>query len=314
MAEEKKPEKKDVAPAPVHDPFVEIVSMLVVLFIGLYVLNALFSFIGSQKILSRGWSGFTPQGIMLAHTRPISSLANPLNSRVASTRETSVYSDPGDKKSIGTQSFGTRGKIIKGPIEINGVRYWYVDYDTGPDGWVKESDIAYVESEPTVFERVLLGLFSALTVIRIIAFIISFIFILWLIYLVRGIIKIRTNERKLLYPEVMVESPGIINPQWERVLAHVESQNDSDWRLGVLEADIMLDDLLDKLGLPGETMGDKLKAVEKSDFRTIDNAWEAHKVRNQIAHEGAEFGLTQREARRVIELYRTIFEEFEIIS
>ncbi|MDQ5948907.1 MAG: hypothetical protein QG589_32 [Patescibacteria group bacterium] len=175
MAEEKKPEKKDVAPAPVQDPFVEIVSMLVVLFIGLYVLNALFSFIASQKILSRGWGGLTPQGIMLAHTRPISSLANPLNTRVVSTHKTSVYSDPGDKKSIGTQPFGARGKIIKGPIEINGIKYWYVDYDTGPDGWVQESDIAYVESEPTVFERVLLGFFSALTVIRIIAFIIAYI-------------------------------------------------------------------------------------------------------------------------------------------
>jgi len=36
-------------------------------------------------------------------------------------------------------------------------------------------------------------------------------------------------------------------------------------------------------------MGDKLKAVEKSDFNSIELAWEAHKARNMIAHEGSDF-------------------------
>jgi hypothetical protein len=75
----------------------------------------------------------------------------------------------------------------------------------------------------------------------------------------------------------------------------------------------MLDDLLGSLRLPGETMGEKLKAVEKSDFNTIDFAWEAHKARNMIAHEGPEFLLNQRETRRIISLYESVFREFEII-
>jgi hypothetical protein len=109
------------------------------------------------------------------------------------------------------------------------------------------------------------------------------------------------------------ELSGTNNPQWEKILSHIESINESDWRLAILEADIMLDTLLDNMGLPGETMADKLKAVEKSDFTTIDSAWEAHKVRNQIAHEGGTFVLNQDEAKRVIELYRSVFDEFRII-
>ena len=75
----------------------------------------------------------------------------------------------------------------------------------------------------------------------------------------------------------------------------------------------MLDEMLDSVGYRGETMGDKLKSVEKSDFLTLDLAWEAHKIRNAIAHEGAEFTIDQREARRVISLYERVFQEFEFI-
>ena len=62
----------------------------------------------------------------------------------------------------------------------------------------------------------------------------------------------------------------------------------------------------------GETIGEQLKGIEQSDFRTLAHAWEAHKVRNKLVHEG-DFMITKREARRVIDLYRKVFEEFHYI-
>lgn len=103
------------------------------------------------------------------------------------------------------------------------------------------------------------------------------------------------------------------NKKWERVLVHMASNNPSDWKLAILEADIMLEELLDASGYKGETMSDKLKSVEKSDFETIEAAWEAHKIRNTIAHEGSDFTLTRQEADRVINLFRIVFEEFHYI-
>lgn len=103
------------------------------------------------------------------------------------------------------------------------------------------------------------------------------------------------------------------NKKWDRVLVHMASNNPSDWKLAILEADIMLEELLDASGYKGETMSDKLKSVEKSDFETIEAAWEAHKTRNTIAHEGSDFTLTRQEADRVINLFRIVFEEFHYI-
>ena len=107
------------------------------------------------------------------------------------------------------------------------------------------------------------------------------------------------------------ESPS--QKRWERVLSHVNSERESDWRLAVLEADVLLDEMVSNMGYHGDSLGEKLKGVEKSDFTTLDQAWEAHAVRNRIAHEGAAFTLTEREAKRIVKLYEDVFKEFQYI-
>lgn len=103
------------------------------------------------------------------------------------------------------------------------------------------------------------------------------------------------------------------NERWERVLKHAYSDNPAEWRVAILEADVMLDELLKALGYDGDGIGEMLKKVEPSDMLTLDKAWEAHKVRNRIAHSGQDFVLTDRETRRVITLFEEVFKEYQII-
>jgi hypothetical protein len=128
-----------------------------------------------------------------------------------------------------------------------------------------------------------------------------------------------TAEKAKLYPSDMPATmvgdplPDPLKGRWEKIVEKSNSENQSDWRSAIIDADIILDELLGKLQLPGDTMGEKLKAVEPSDFVTIDLAWEAHKARNAIAHQGSNFLLNQRETRRIISLYGAVFKEFELI-
>src|SRR3989344_4525751 len=104
------------------------------------------------------------------------------------------------------------------------------------------------------------------------------------------------------------------NIRWKKVMDLLNAQGESDWRLAIMEADNILADLLVKMGYTaGSTIGEKLKTIEPSDFLTLSSAWDAHKVRNRIAHEGSAFRLTHREATRVIDLYSKVFEEFHYI-
>ena len=103
------------------------------------------------------------------------------------------------------------------------------------------------------------------------------------------------------------------NEKWLDIERHMSTMNVSDWRMAILEADILLYDMLDKMGYSGETVADKLKGVEPSDFNTLDSAWRAHKVRNIIAHEGSSYELSYQQAQNTIDLYRKVFDEFYFI-
>jgi hypothetical protein len=67
----------------------------------------------------------------------------------------------------------------------------------------------------------------------------------------------------------------------------IESGQESDWRQAIIEADIMLDELLNATRVPRRIDRRKAACRERAHFRTLNNAWDAHRVRNEIAHQGS---------------------------
>ncbi len=134
------------------------------------------------------------------------------------------------------------------------------------------------------------------------------------VVLVVKIAKLRQEELRnfLSLTQADKEEKSANKKRWEKVLAYLESDNQSDWKQAIIEADNLLDEMVKAMRYPGENLGERLKNIEPSDFVTLQDAWEAHKVRNQIAHESG-FSLTRREARRVMELYEKVFNEFNFI-
>ncbi len=130
---------------------------------------------------------------------------------------------------------------------------------------------------------------------------------------------INIEEKKIYDPLPAVPVPdggGVAEPKnekWEKVVKYANSNNASDWRLAIIEADVMLEELLRAIGYKGESVGEILKSVDKNDFLTIEDAWEAHKVRNAIAHSGGEFQLNERETKRIVALFEKVFKEFQVI-
>ncbi len=119
------------------------------------------------------------------------------------------------------------------------------------------------------------------------------------------------------YKPEKISETGSVNPFEAKIKIikdHVYSTQNAEHRLGIIELDNMLREVLLIQGYEGETIGEQLKgARETRPFASLDNAWEAHLVRNKIAHEGLAFELGERETQRVFKLYSTVFEEFKII-
>ena len=174
-------------------------------------------------------------------------------------------------------------------------------------------DTSFAKKTPDIWRAIVEWYRGIEPYVRIFSWAVSAVLVYGIAYSVTQRNKYFKLEGERVNPKVAEVAEAYSNQKWERVLKRIESHNESDWKLAILEADIMLDELLDKSGYRGDSMSDKLKQVDKSDFNTIDFAWEAHKIRNMIAHEGSEFAINAREAQRVIKLYEQVFKEFKYI-
>ncbi len=123
-----------------------------------------------------------------------------------------------------------------------------------------------------------------------------------------------SGGKKDIAHESSVSNEKKVNETWRRIRDHALSDNESDWRLAIIEADIYMDKLLDQKGYHGETVSDKLKQMTEHQLASIQFAWEGHKVRNKIAHEGANFVLTMPEVRKVLLMYEVVFRELGAID
>lgn len=154
---------------------------------------------------------------------------------------------------------------------------------------------------------------------KVVSIFVSLVLLTGIVYATLRINQIRGKEAKALAVpgtgafRESSEERVLGKAKWNRIETLIESESPSDWRIAVIEADILLDELVTAMGYGGENLGEKLKGIERSDFTTLDKAWEAHKVRNEIAHAGSDFILTQREARRTIALFADVFREFDYI-
>ena len=147
------------------------------------------------------------------------------------------------------------------------------------------------------------------------AFILSVLCVAGIIYSLRKLSVINEEENKIFNPDY-IDEDDIVEPKnerWEKILKLANSPNSSDWRMAIIEADTMLEELLRSIGYQGESLGDMLRSVDKTEFLTIEDAWEAHKMRNAVAHSGGTFRLNERETKHTVSLFEKVFNEFDVI-
>ena len=163
------------------------------------------------------------------------------------------------------------------------------------------------------------GFFGTLwSIYSIVAYVASFIFLYIFIYSSTGFSRLVAAQRAELETqhEAWLIAHGAKRPttgRWEEIQSHLASESPRDWKMAIIEADIMLDQALKEAGYGGTSLGERLRSVSPQALGSLDDAWQAHKVRNQIAHGGADFVLTQRLAGETIARYRNVLQELRAI-
>jgi hypothetical protein len=89
---------------------------------------------------------------------------------------------------------------------------------------------------------------------------------------------------------------------WHKIEEHFYRGGESDLKVAILEADKLLNDALRESGIMGANLGDRLKKATSAQMPNINELWQAHKLRNQIAHE-PNFKVKRDIAERALNIY-----------
>lgn len=94
--------------------------------------------------------------------------------------------------------------------------------------------------------------------------------------------------------------------RWENIVGMFKSKNETYWRVAIIDADSMLEDMVTSLGYQGSDFGGKLKSMQRDNIPWLQAAWDVHLLRNKLAHEGSRYPLNEREAYRAYKIYENI--------
>lgn len=100
--------------------------------------------------------------------------------------------------------------------------------------------------------------------------------------------------------------------KWNKVITRLETGNEGEYKLAVIEADGMLNEVLTRLGFHGETISDKLAGLTPAIVPNLPEVEEAHQIRNNVVQD-PDYILSLSEARRVLGIYETAFRNLDLI-
>lgn len=85
---------------------------------------------------------------------------------------------------------------------------------------------------------------------------------------------------------------------WLDIEQSLVRDDETSYRMAIIDADKLVDHALRDKGFKGQTMGDRLKAT-RGQLSDRDSIWFAHKLRNRIAHEQG-VKVSYNQARRAL--------------
>ncbi len=99
--------------------------------------------------------------------------------------------------------------------------------------------------------------------------------------------------------------------RWLKIKNSLVRGDERSYAFAVMEADKLLDRALRELGIPGKTMGERMKRVGNR-FSEVNRVWGAHKIRNQLAHE-QDFTVDYETANRALASFRQALKDLGAI-
>lgn len=108
------------------------------------------------------------------------------------------------------------------------------------------------------------------------------------------------------------EQKRAMRTQWGVIIEKIEQQGEPYYPLAIIEADRLVDRTLERLGYLGQTFSERLRGLRPEDLSGLNALWEAHKLRNKIAHE-PNIELFEADTLHALRAYKKALEELGVL-
>ena len=151
------------------------------------------------------------------------------------------------------------------------------------------------------------GMAQILGIVKPVFWIVSLIFILWLIFFIA-----KTDWLRLRYLENIVQfftfkpyGTKRLTNQWDRISKKIDTGRETEYKLAIIEADSMVDEMLKKSGYSGKSFEEKVKSLSPAILKDKEKLLRAHKNRNQIVAD-PDFGLDAEQTKKILDEYKLV--------
>ena len=154
-----------------------------------------------------------------------------------------------------------------------------------------------------------------LDIAKTIGFLASLIFAILLMWLMLRSKEKLADKLEEVKTELKPSKPGggRYDARWEEVREHLTSFREAEWKFAIIEADKITETVLQEAGFPGETIGERMTLISKDQLVSINDLWQAHKLRNIIAHD-PNYQVRYGEVRKAIEQYEKTLRELGVLG
>lgn len=101
------------------------------------------------------------------------------------------------------------------------------------------------------------------------------------------------------------------NKRWKNIESRMSSENASQYKAAILEADALAEEMLSGIGYGGANMGERLASVGEGQIASLGDLRSGHAIRNRIIQDPM-FVLSAEETLVILGYYRKFFEELEL--
>lgn len=118
-----------------------------------------------------------------------------------------------------------------------------------------------------------------------------------------------------LYGEMMRMSAapkGRISKKWQEILSRSEFSDEASKKLAIVEADVLVDNVLKNLGFSGETLSERMAKITSIQLKSVNDLRRAHEIRKNILYD-PDFKVTPAIAKETIDLYEKVLKEIDVI-